>query len=68
MLSQYHQAADGRNFRNDFETAFISLTCDLQQDNATSQSLENSFKQLVNSINQIIEKHAPLQIASRRQI
>ena len=49
------------------ETVLSLLTCDLPQNNATSQSLENSLKTLVNSITQVIEKHAPLQIASQRQ-
>ena len=31
------------------------------------QLVENSFKQLVNLITEIIEKHAPLQTASRKQ-
>ena len=60
-----HQAVD--DFRNDMETVLSLLTCDLPQNNATSQSLENSLKTLVNSVTQVIEKHAPLQIASQRQ-
>ena len=62
-----HQAIDGQNFRDDLETALFSLTYDSLQDNVNSQSLENSFEKLVNSITQVIEKHAPLQTASRRQ-
>ena len=61
------QAVDGQNFRNNLETALFSLTCDLLQDNVTSQSLENIFEKLVNSTPQVIEKHAPLPTASRRQ-
>ena len=64
---QNHQAVDCQNFHNDLETALFPLNCDLLQDNVTSQSLENSFEKLVNSITQVIEKHAPLQTASQRQ-
>ena len=49
------------------ETALFPLICDLPQDNVTSQCFNNSFEKLVNSITQLIKKHAPLQIASRRQ-
>ena len=62
-----HQTVEGQNFRNDLETGLFPLTCDLLQDNVTSQFLENSFEKLVNSITHVIEKHAPLQTASRRQ-
>ena len=37
------------------------------QTTITPQLVENSFKQLVNFITEIIEKHAPLQTASRKQ-
>ena len=62
-----HQAIEGQNFRNDLETALFPLTCGLLLDNVTSQPLENSFEELVNSISQVIEKHAPVHSASRRQ-
>ena len=37
------------------------------QNTVTPQLVENSFKQLLNLITEIIEKHAPLQTASRKQ-
>ena len=62
-----NQAVDGTKFRDDLEAAHIPLTYDLMQTTITPQLVENSFKQLVNLITEIIEKHVPLQTASRKQ-
>ena len=62
-----NQAVDGSKFRDDLEAALIPLTYDLMQTTITTQLVENSFKQLVNLISEIIEKHASLQTASRKQ-
>ena len=67
FMFRNNQAVDGTKFRDDLEAALIPLTYDLMQTTITPQLLENSFKQLVYLITAIIEKHAPLQTASRKQ-
>ena len=62
-----NQAVDGTKFRDDLEAALIPFTYDLMQTTITTPLVENSFKQLVNLITEIIEKHVPLQTASRKQ-
>ena len=67
FMFRNNQAVDGTKFRDDLEAALIPLTYDRMQTTITPQLLENSFKQLVYLITAIIEKHAPLQTASRKQ-
>ena len=67
FMFRNNQAVDGTKFRDDLEAALIPLTYDLMQTTITPQLLENSVKLLVYLITAIIEKHAPLQTASRKQ-
>ena len=67
FMFRNNQAVDGTKFHDDLEAALIPLTYDLMQTTITPQLAKNSLKQLVNLITEIIEKHAPLQTASRKQ-
>ena len=67
FIFRNNQSVDGTKFRDDLEAALILLTYDLMQTTITPPLVENSFKQLVNLITEIIEKHAPLQTAYRKQ-
>ena len=58
---------DGSKFCEDLETSLTSLVSELLNSPLTNQSLDLSFNKLVKNISKIIDKHAPQQIASRKQ-
>ena len=60
-------AMDNNKFRNDLEIELSTLCHDLTSSSVTPEILDNSFNKLVDCITRVIDKHAPLQKASRSQ-
>ena len=58
---------DGSKFCEDLEISLTPLVSELLNSPLTNQSLDLSFKELVKNKSEIIDKHAPQQIASRKQ-
>ena len=60
-------AMDNNKFQNDLEIELSTLCHDLTSSSVTPEILDNSFNKLVDCITRVIDKHAPLQKASRSQ-
>ena len=58
---------DGSKFCEDLEISLTPLVSKLLNSPLTNQSLDLSFNKLVKNIFEIIDKHVPQQIASRKQ-
>ena len=61
------KSIDVDKFYDDLESSLTPLTYDLIHFPLTPQSLNDNFNRLINTILDVIETHAPLQTASRRQ-
>ena len=61
------KSIDVDNFCDDLESSLTPLTYDLIYSPLTPQSLNDNFNRLIKTISDVIETHAPLQTASRRQ-
>ena len=60
-------AMDNNKFQNDLEIELSTLCHDLTSSSVTPEIFDNSFNKLVDCITRVIDKHAPLQKASRSQ-
>ena len=61
------KSIDVDKFCDDLESSLTPLTYDLIHSPLTPQSLNDNFNRLNKTISDVIETHAPLQTASRRQ-
>ena len=55
------------NFYKDLDSSLAPLVYELTHSSVTRESLDDSFSKLVQTLSKVIEKHAPLQKASRKQ-
>ena len=55
------------NFCKDLDSSLAPLVYELTHSSVTRESLDDSFSKLVQTLSKVIEKHAPLQKASRKQ-
>ena len=55
------------NFCKDLDPSLAPLVYELTHNSVTRESLDDSFSKLVQTLSKVIEKHAPLQKASRKQ-
>ena len=60
-------SVNGTNFRNDLESLLTPMIFNTTNSPLTYSSLDQNFRQLVTAIPEVIEKHAPLQTASRKR-
>ena len=60
-------SVDGNKFRNDLESSFMPMMYDIMHLPLSHSSLDQHFNHLVSAMSEVIEKHAPLQTASRKQ-
>ena len=58
---------DGNKFCNDLESSLMPMMYDIMHLPLSHSSLDQHFNHLVSAIIAVIEKHAPLQTASRKQ-
>ena len=58
---------NGVNFRTDLETALNPILVDINKSTVTHQKIDECFSRLVKSISDVIDIHAPIIIASRKQ-
>ena len=58
---------DGNNFRNDLETALAPLLFNLMSTSVSQEALDEHFNELLSAISNVIDKHAPVQTATRKQ-
>ena len=58
---------DGNNFRNDLETALAPLLFNLMSTSVSQETLDERFNELLSAISYVIDKHAPIQTATRKQ-
>ena len=61
------KTVDGILFRKNLEQSLTPLVFDLQHSFTTITSLNENFNKLVMTISNVTERHASLQVASRRQ-
>ena len=62
-----YRSVDGSKFRTDLESSLLPLINDITNSSVTSSSLDFYFNSLITTISEVIEKHAPLHTASRKQ-
>ena len=60
-------SVDGNKFRNDLESSLMPMMYDIMHLPLSHSSLDQHFNHLVSAMSEVIEKHAPLQTASRKQ-
>ena len=60
-------SVDGNKFRNDLESSLMPMMYDIMHLPLSHSSLDQQFNHLVSAMSAVIEKHAPLQTASRKQ-
>jgi len=60
-------SVDGNIFRNDLETTLTPIATEVMNTNISRQNFDNYFNKLVTAISQVVETHAPLQTASRKE-
>ena len=58
---------NGVNFRTDLEIALNPILVDINKSTVTHQKIDECFSRLVKSISDVIDIHAPIIIASRKQ-
>ena len=58
---------DGNNFRNDLETVLAPLLFNLMSTSVSQETLDEHFNELLSAISYVIDKHAPVQTATRKQ-
>ena len=56
---------DGNDFRNDLETALAPLLFNLMSTSVSQKTLDEHFNELLSAISYVIDKHTPVQTASR---
>ena len=61
------KSIDGNEFRIDLENVLSPLVNEFVNSNITHQNFNNHFNKLLTVISEVIERHAPLQAASRKQ-
>ena len=60
-------SVDGNKFRNDLESSLMPMMYDIMHLPLSHSSLDQHFNRLVSAMSEVIEKHAPLQTALRKQ-
>ena len=60
-------SVDGNKFRKDFESSLMPMMYDITHLPLSHLSLDQHYDHLVSAMSEVIEKHAPLQTASRKQ-
>ena len=61
------KSVDRNEFCNDLEHVLTPLVTDFLASNVTSYNFDHQFNKLISAITNVIDKHAPIQTASRRQ-
>ena len=56
---------DGNNFRNNLETALATLLYNLVSPSVSQETLDEHFNELLSAISYVIDKHVPVQTATR---
>ena len=60
-------SVNGNKFRNDLASSLMPMMYDIMHSPLSHSSLDQHFNHLVSAMSEVIEKHAPLQTASRKQ-
>ena len=58
---------DGNNFRDDVETALAPLLFNLMSTSVSQETLDEHFNEVLSAISYVIDEHAPVQTATRKQ-
>ena len=62
-----YRSVDSSKFRTNLQLSLLPLIYDITNSSLTSSSLDFYFNNLITTISEVIEKHAPLHTASRKQ-